>query len=216
MLVYDLNMFKTCIACVQKVVAMADSGPDPKTRILQATIDLLNEQADPVRMTVRQIAERAAVGIGLINYHFQSKDNLLNEAVSAIMLKEASRWFEAAADTSVDPVVRLKQLLMQTSGIGARYPQLLEVMVGYELQHGDFNVPLLIVPLLREIFGTAHTEMQIRMMALQIVLPLQVVSLRADLFRMYAGLDILNEQQRNQAIELMIDNIVNDSNLSQA
>ncbi len=37
---------------------------DPKKRILQAAIELLNEQ-EPETITVRQIAERAQVGVRL-------------------------------------------------------------------------------------------------------------------------------------------------------
>ena len=60
-----------------------------KDRIFQAAVDLLNEETNPDDITVRRIAERAGVGIGAVNYHFQSKDNLLNQAVGALMQAEA-------------------------------------------------------------------------------------------------------------------------------
>ncbi|MGO1033510.1 TetR/AcrR family transcriptional regulator, partial [Clostridioides difficile] len=41
-------------------------------------LNLLNEVDDIEEITVRKIAERANVGVGLINYHFKTKDNLLS------------------------------------------------------------------------------------------------------------------------------------------
>ena len=61
---------------------------DPRERILQAAIAILGEEADPESITVRQIAARAEVGTGLINYHFGSKDALLNEAIGTLMQAE--------------------------------------------------------------------------------------------------------------------------------
>ena len=50
---------------------------DAKTKIIHATKDFLDQGVDPDKITVRKIAEQAGVGVGLINYHFQTRDNLL-------------------------------------------------------------------------------------------------------------------------------------------
>lgn len=50
-----------------------------KDLILQTTLELIkNEGIEQV--TVRKIANRANVNAALINYHFGSKDKLLNDA----------------------------------------------------------------------------------------------------------------------------------------
>lgn len=188
---------------------MADSSAgDTRTRILEAAAGLLNEGGDPQRITVRQIAERAGVGVGLINYHFQSRDNLLNEVVSSLMLVEAGRWFEAAATADADPVTRLKALFRETSRIAAQYPGYLQVMVNHELQNSTFSVPLMIIPLLREIFGSTKTEMELRLIALQMVLPLQIVALQPAALQLYAGVDIFDSRQRDNLIDTLVDNLL--------
>ena len=48
---------------------MTDSELDPKKRILQATMELLSEQ-EPETITVRQIAERAQVGVDIFTSVF--------------------------------------------------------------------------------------------------------------------------------------------------
>ena len=186
---------------------MTETELDPKKRILQAAMELLNEQ-EPQGITIRKIAERAGVGIGLINYHFQSKDNLFNEAVGGSMGAAATRWLNANEDEYPDPVLRLRSLLKETSTIGARFPTLLKIAVAYELQHGNFSVPQLIVPILREIFGPAKKEKELRLLAFQLVTALQVAAIRADAFQAYIGFDILDEAQRDRAIDILVESIL--------
>lgn len=187
---------------------MNDKDRAARERIITAMTALLSEGADPASVTVRQIAERANVSLGSINYYFQSKDNLLNEAVGALMMQEAGAWLQPAQDVGADPVIRLKNLLKETSRIGARFPRLLQVAVTHEIQHGNFGTALMIVPLLREVFGAEKTEMDLRLIALQMLVPLQVASLRVAAFQMYAGIDVLDERQRDAMIDTLIDNLI--------
>jgi len=199
-------MFKTNSEHIQnKGTIMTDPELDPKKRILQAAIELINEQ-EPETVTVRQIAERAQVGVGLINYHFQTKDNLLNEAVGGSMSDVAIQWLQA--NEQGDPVLRLKNLLKETSSIGVRFPAQLRVSISYELQHGNFSVAQMIIPILREIFGMTKNEKELRVLAFQIITPLQLASIRNDAFRVYAGIDLFNEEQRNATIDILVDNIL--------
>ena len=57
---------------------------DVREKIIHAATELLGELSDVEKVTVRQIAERADVAIGSINYHFKSRDNLLGIAVGDI------------------------------------------------------------------------------------------------------------------------------------
>jgi AcrR family transcriptional regulator len=186
---------------------MTEEQLDPKKRILQAAIALLNEQ-EPESITIRKIAERAGVGIGLINYHFQSKDRLLNEAVGGSMAEATSRWLNANEDEYPDPVLRLKNLLKETSSIGARFPALLRIAISYELQHGTFAVPQLILPILREIFGPVKKEKELRLLAFQLVTAMQVAAFRNEAFGNYIGIDLFNEEQRNRTIDILVESIL--------
>lgn len=57
-----------------------------KDRIIAVTIKLIEEyNGDTKSITARMIAEKAEVGLGLINYHFGSKDNLITECVQRII-----------------------------------------------------------------------------------------------------------------------------------
>ncbi len=56
-----------------------------KEHIMNVTTQLIQESdADINQITIRRIAERAQVGLGLINYHFGSKDKLILECIQRI------------------------------------------------------------------------------------------------------------------------------------
>ena len=51
---------------------------DNKEAIIQATIKLIEEKGEHLdEVTVREICKRAGVGLGLVNYHFGNKDQLI-------------------------------------------------------------------------------------------------------------------------------------------
>lgn len=59
---------------------------DVKERIIAATTELIEQSEGDVEcITARAIAERANVCLGLINYHFGSKDNLITVCVQRII-----------------------------------------------------------------------------------------------------------------------------------
>ena len=56
-----------------------------KEHIMDVTTQLIQESdGDINQITIRRIAERAQVGLGLINYHFGSKDKLILECIQRI------------------------------------------------------------------------------------------------------------------------------------
>ena len=59
---------------------------DNKEAIIQATIALLRENGENLEaITVREICKSADVGLGLVNYHFGNKDNLIELCVERII-----------------------------------------------------------------------------------------------------------------------------------
>lgn len=182
---------------------------EARERILQATIHLLNEGADPDKITVRQIAEQAEVGVGGINYHYQTRDNLLHEAVSAIMRHEAERWLELPAQPDMDPVEQLKVLFKETTRVSLRYPLLLKVLIEHTVQHGDTTVEMMVMPLLRQIFGDEKPELALRLIAFQLVVPMQVAYLWGDAFAHYAGVSLMDDEQRDALLGALVDNLIN-------
>ncbi len=64
-----------------------------KEDIIQVTTELIQQSSGNIAdITTREIAQKAKVGVGLINYHFQSKDNLVTICIQR-MIKQVVQSF---------------------------------------------------------------------------------------------------------------------------
>lgn len=59
---------------------------DNKEAIIEAATSLIDEKGDQIEeITMREISKRAGVGLGLINYHFENKEKLIEVCVEKII-----------------------------------------------------------------------------------------------------------------------------------
>jgi len=87
---------------------MKNENIESKERIMATMVKLLMEKKDVNKITTRQIAELANVNSALINYYYQSKENLVYKAVESCMENIAKKltdfaWYRA---TVILPVWR--------------------------------------------------------------------------------------------------------------
>lgn len=83
-----------------------------KEKIITVTTELINEsQGDLSLVTARKIADRAGVGLGLIHYHFENKDQLVTECVQRIINKEMRSFVPKDMEYSDNPIEADKQRL---------------------------------------------------------------------------------------------------------
>lgn len=65
-----------------------DKNENVKNRIIEATTELIEQHNGNIsEITARMIAKKADIGLGLINYHFGSKEKLITECVQRIIGK---------------------------------------------------------------------------------------------------------------------------------
>lgn len=192
-----------------KAYTMQNDDLETKERLLNAAIELLGEEKQIEKITSRLIAERAGVSLGSINYHFQSKANLLNEAVGRMTYEIAESWLEPVQGFDDDPVGALKMLIKETSRVMARYAHLAKLSVENILMQGNFDVPLIIIPLLRAIYANQKSEQELRLIAFQLIIPMQVAMLHDRAFLRYSGYDLYDDLQRDHLIEKQVDNLIN-------
>lgn len=179
-----------------------------RDKIIKAATDILKETKSIENVTVREIANRAKVGIGSINYHFKSKDFLLSEVIENIMTHKIHDFTNLENDSNMSADEELKALLkaLCDSALGAK--ELVQFMLKQDIFYGSLQTPLYLVPLLRRIFGASKSEMELRVIALQLLQPLQIAGITPDAFLMYSGFDVYNRQQRNKFIDMLVDNLV--------
>jgi len=81
-----------------------------KEKIVKVTIELLEECEAVEQVTVRDIAKKAGIGVGLINYHFQTKDNLINQCVQRIIGDVIKKFHQISQSLNAEPLDNLRSL----------------------------------------------------------------------------------------------------------
>lgn len=182
---------------------------DARSRIMKAAMEILDEEQEISRITVRRIAEKADVGIGLINYHFQSKEKLLYEAVNVTMTQMAEEFRSLDKTNEMEPVEFLKYMLKKLSDFALKYKNLTQISVSYALLQGDMEAEMYLLPALRALYRKSKDESELRLLAFTLIKTMQAMYIRAEAFLKYSGIDVLDEEQRNEYIDLLIANIIN-------
>ena len=184
---------------------------DAKERILNTVVELLLERKDITKITTREIAKLTGVNSASINYYYQSKDNLVFKAVEVCMENMAKKLFDSNMKNE-DPVIRLKNIIKEISTFTFDNYYLSEIAISAEIKKGSINTSQVILPLLKEIFKESKTQSELKLMALQIITPMQVMFLNANDYKDYLLVDIFNEEDRNELLDKMVENILKGEN----
>ncbi|HEX2907461.1 MAG TPA: TetR/AcrR family transcriptional regulator [Phototrophicaceae bacterium] len=177
-------------------------------RILAATVALLNETGAPEQITVRQIAERAGVGVGSINYNFGSRDNLINEAIWKITGSAVAPWYEPQAHPTLDAMTRLREMFKAGTKIALQYRKFTIVSLQHSVQNDNLEPIKAILPLLREILGDQKSELEVRVLAFQLMAAVRFALIKIDKFSDFLGMNLFEENTINSIIDQMIDNLI--------
>jgi AcrR family transcriptional regulator len=110
--------------------------PDTKTRILDAAEKLFGEKGFDAT-SLRDITTEADVNLAAVNYHFQSKDTLI----------------EATILRAANPVNGQRLAMLEAAGPNATVEQIVEAFVGPVLEH-DFQ-PM--APLMARVLASPDT-----------------------------------------------------------
>lgn len=181
---------------------------ETRQRIISATIELLNELPDVEKITVRLVAQRAEVGVGLINYHFHTRDNLISLAIGSIMAEMATAMGSAGTNGDDSGVERIRSMLKSLYTYAEQHEKFIQFLLTHGIINGDLDSALYLVPGLKEVFPQEKDEIQLRIIALQILLPIQVASINPSAFRHFTGIDLHDVKQRDAYIDTLVDNVL--------
>lgn len=109
-----------------------------KDKIMDVTIDLIKEADGNVdKITIRKIAKRAGIGVGLINYHFQSKKNLVDICVQQIISGVIA---QTKPDLSqFTPIEKLKSSVKVPIDFLMENPEISKISILGDLMQGQVN-----------------------------------------------------------------------------
>jgi len=177
-----------------------------RERIFRATLELIREVKDAYRITTRQIGDRAGVNPSLVNYHFQSKENLIGQVVGS-MMGEIIGQYQRSDAIENNPETRLREILLTTADAAFKLYNVSKIAIAGELKEGCRNSCQMVLPLLQEIFK-GYTLSDLNVIALQLMLPFHHIVVDPDLYGKYLGADFFDEKQRRRKINQMVDLVI--------
>ena len=155
-----------------------------KQHILEIVVEMLENGYVTEALTIRKIAMKAHVSVGLIHYHFGSKDDLLLMATQKVIDKVAVRENIQLLDMRLPPKERLRKFLYDIATIVVRYEIFSKTMLKQELLSESFSTPSYILSVLKEIKPEASDE-TIKWLSIMVVGPLQIIFLKEEGFKTY-------------------------------
>ena len=184
-----------------------------KRKIIDATLELMRETGDLNDISVRKIVKRAGVkGVGLINYHFGTKDNLINEAVRLDTNAIIDKWDDIYDNLEGDPSEKLRTMLRGTGDLVDLNPMFGKISILYDIinAENDDNTIRTIrkyMKIIKEIFPNKN-EQEIKLITHTLISSVQLAFLRADVINDFTGLDMFEKKQRDKIIDIVINNII--------
>lgn len=175
-----------------------------KEQLICATMKLLTESENPSKITARQIANEADANLAMINYHFSSKDALLNIAVSKLMDDRANELKEIR-DKNIPAKQKLREFLITMADIMIEYSEISKPTIPYLLLEGEIELPYYILPMIKECCGDRMSETECRIIAYQLISFSQLVFYRSSDFLKYTGIEINDKKQRDMLFQTVLD-----------
>lgn len=181
-----------------------------KERILQAAMDLIKSEGDVPGVSMRKIARRAGVAVSMINYHYQSKENLMAQAVDRYIAGVIGSSSGEGNQEDHDTVEGMRRDLKQAAAFVAMNAGIARVSIFQDLEKGSSNdnssrIASSVLWSLRKIYGERKSETELKILAFMQVAVIQQLFLRAEVFLQETGLDFFNDPDRDRIADMIID-----------
>ena len=182
-----------------------------KETILRETIRLIGEKGSSAAdITIREISAAAGVGVGLINYHFQTKENLIAQCVQLIVSDTIGKFSSLSQELSMPPVEKLRYLIKMTCSYLVEQKNIARISILSDLSEGseEDNTSQTLrayLPLVREACGSGTDEADALLRTQTLLFALQSCFLRREVLCRQFSLDFYQKEER----ERLIDRIMN-------
>lgn len=181
------------------------SDDNIKEKILQAVIDLMKD--DTENITVRKIAAHAGVTQGLINYHFQTKDNLINIAAQRFVDETVSHVPDRLEQIGGEPIDLLRKSMKLTFNYLVEHPNVSRISILRDMQAGHIKDNMQSsIDAYDKLLQHILMDKKQRFLAGHIFsASMQSLFMRADTILEMQGMDISDSAVRNQFIDDLVD-----------
>lgn len=189
---------------------------DHREVIIQKTIDLIRSRNGQIEtITVRDITKNASIGLGLVNYHFGSKDALMELCVERIVneIVQAFETLRTEAD-ELSPRQKLQRLGMMTFTFLFDHEAVSRTSILSEMKtpkaddntHRTWKAFLPLVAACRPDWDPQTLERK----TFELITVMQQAFLRHEAILQESGLDLKDLPQRNQFHDQVLSDILED------
>ncbi|OPX86702.1 MAG: HTH-type transcriptional repressor KstR2 [Pelotomaculum sp. PtaB.Bin104] len=187
-----------------------------KEKIIRVVMDIIAEDGFQ-NITIRKIAAQAGVNVAAINYHFGSKDAVINEALKTVT-SQLKSTFEDLKDSNVSGKTRLTAFINNYINIIIKYPDIIKNVIYHQISHRQLDEQVEYVTFLRTegIELLKHTIGQIRPEADEKLLCLKTLHLISGIsfpiimgeqIKEINGLDLYDQETREMHIQVLLENV---------
>lgn len=184
-------------------------------RILEAAIACI-ERYGLNNLTVRRIAAEAGVNVAAINYHFHTKEQLI-ERVLALTIHNAFDWDDLGHTEGLPPREQLYAILEHLMQGAQHYPTTTRAHFYEAMVNGNYDTPAVraINRFLEGVYerfrkkGCELPERELRFAIAQVFMAgLFVPGVAPGLFQPFMGACLTDEENRGLYLRLLIDGLL--------
>ncbi|MDD6039169.1 MAG: TetR/AcrR family transcriptional regulator [bacterium] len=188
-----------------------DNAPQ---RIIESTMELIKQSGGDVgRVTARAIASHANVSLGLINYHFGNKDNLILECTQQIISQVVSSFVIKYSPPEGCDVITASKLQLTATAKGVfeflfanRELSRLSILGDMKDYSADSNTVHTMEAFMRRIGDVLESDER-RRIASMLTATVQSAFLASFSSYEYMGYRLQEQQQREQFIESVVEQL---------
>lgn len=185
-----------------------------REKIIAVTMELMKESMGDInQITTRTISERANVGVGLINYHFQTKDNLINICVQRFISKSIEDF-----RPNIDPHAKTSEKLKQSiSGVNKflidnESVSKISIIQDHINPEMDDNTMRSVRGINNSLMNYSADANEKNILVFALVSFIQNLFLRKELCKDLFGFDYDNDDERNRVLTLIIERLFLENN----
>lgn len=194
---------------------MAKQETQIREKIIDVTIGLIKKYGDTSMITIRGIASEAGVGVAMINYHFQTKDNLINLCLLKTISQTLEHFESINQSSEMKAIDKIRELgkgiaTFMIINPGVSRISITNDIVSANLNDNSVQVTKMLFPIIKEIYGDKKNDQELLILLHMLISSIEVGFLRKDVIKETIGLDFTNTEQRDKFIEFCINQIISE------
>ncbi len=187
-----------------------------KEKIMRVAMDMIAEEGFQ-SITIRKVAAQAGVNIAAVNYHFGSKDALIDEALKSVtdQLKNAFKCLQIPGD---DEENKLAIFVKNYTDILFKYPDIIKNMINHAIHDNPLDLQVEYITFLKtqgfelikqtiSLIRPDQDEYIISLKALHLLSGLSFPIIMGRYVKEVMGVDLLNEELRHTHNRILLENI---------